>query len=182
MAVKTFTTGEVLTAADTNTYLANSGLVYITSTTIGSAVSSVTVSNVFSSTYDQYLITFAGGTATTTNLISLQLGATATGYYEVRPGVVIATAATVNNVTNNGTFFYVGQYTTTGKTLHTVLMNPNLATETQHFSQGYSYNTTAIALSTGFLNNTTQYTAFTLAALAGTWTGGVVTVYGYRKA
>jgi hypothetical protein len=29
MAIKTFTTGEVLTAADTNTYLANSGLVYV---------------------------------------------------------------------------------------------------------------------------------------------------------
>ncbi len=29
MAVKTFTTGEVLTAADTNTYLNNGGLVYI---------------------------------------------------------------------------------------------------------------------------------------------------------
>jgi hypothetical protein len=27
MAIKTFTTGEVLTAADTNTYLANSGLI-----------------------------------------------------------------------------------------------------------------------------------------------------------
>jgi hypothetical protein len=31
MAVKTFTAGETATASDTNTYLANSGLVYITS-------------------------------------------------------------------------------------------------------------------------------------------------------
>jgi hypothetical protein len=30
MAIKTFTTGEVLTASDTNTYLANSGLVFET--------------------------------------------------------------------------------------------------------------------------------------------------------
>ena len=34
MAIKTFTTGEVLTASDTNTYLANAGLVYITSTAV----------------------------------------------------------------------------------------------------------------------------------------------------
>ena len=34
MAIKTFTTGEVLTAADTNTYLANSGLVYVASGTV----------------------------------------------------------------------------------------------------------------------------------------------------
>jgi hypothetical protein len=38
MAIKTFTTGEVLTASDTNTYLANSGLVYVKSQTIGSGV------------------------------------------------------------------------------------------------------------------------------------------------
>ena len=35
MAVKTFSTGEVLTASDTNTYLNNGGLVYITSTIFG---------------------------------------------------------------------------------------------------------------------------------------------------
>jgi hypothetical protein len=29
MAIKTFTTGEVLTASDTNTYLANAGLVFV---------------------------------------------------------------------------------------------------------------------------------------------------------
>lgn len=52
MAIKTFTTGEVLTASDTNTYLANSGLVFVKSQTIGSAVTSVTVSDAFSATYD----------------------------------------------------------------------------------------------------------------------------------
>ena len=59
MAIKTFTTGEVLTAADTNTYLANSGLVYVKSQTIGSAVSSVNVTSAFSSTYDNYVITLS---------------------------------------------------------------------------------------------------------------------------
>ena len=37
MAIKTFTTGEVLTAADTNTYLANSGLVYVAGATFTGA-------------------------------------------------------------------------------------------------------------------------------------------------
>ena len=54
MAVKTFTTGEVLTASDTNTYLANAGLVYITSTSVGTG-GSLTVSNCFSATYNNYL-------------------------------------------------------------------------------------------------------------------------------
>ena len=56
MAVKTFTAGETATAADTNTYLANSGLVYIKEQTIGNGVGSVTVSNAFSATYDNYVI------------------------------------------------------------------------------------------------------------------------------
>jgi hypothetical protein len=56
MAIKTFTTGEVLTASDTNTYLANAGLVYVKSQTIGTGVSSVIVSDCFTTDYDNYKI------------------------------------------------------------------------------------------------------------------------------
>jgi hypothetical protein len=69
MAIKTFTTGELLTSADTNTYLANSGLVAIAPTTVaGSGVtvsnatvsfsgsSAVNVNGVFSSTYRNYKV------------------------------------------------------------------------------------------------------------------------------
>ena len=56
MAIKTFTSGEVLTAADTNTYLANSGLTYITTGTITSAAASLSINNCFTSTYDNYRI------------------------------------------------------------------------------------------------------------------------------
>jgi hypothetical protein len=52
MAIKTFTTGEVLTASDTNTYLANSGLVYITSATL----SATALDGIFTSDYDNYRI------------------------------------------------------------------------------------------------------------------------------
>ena len=51
MAVKTFSVGETLTASDTNTYLTNGGLVYITEGT-ASNTSAVDVNSVFSSTYD----------------------------------------------------------------------------------------------------------------------------------
>ena len=81
MAVKTFTTGEVLTASDTNTYLANSGLVYVTSTTVGSGVSSVTVSNCFTSTYDNYRIIWAGGTTSASGSGYIQLSGITTGVY-----------------------------------------------------------------------------------------------------
>lgn len=39
MAIKTFTGGEVLTAANTNTYLANAGLVYVAGASFSGAVS-----------------------------------------------------------------------------------------------------------------------------------------------
>ena len=52
MSINTFTAGEVLTAADTNTYLANSGLVYITE----AAFSTTALDGIFTSTYDNYRI------------------------------------------------------------------------------------------------------------------------------
>jgi hypothetical protein len=69
MAIKTFTTGEVLTSADTNTYLANSGLVAIAPTSVAgtgvsvsnatvtfSASSAVNVNGVYSATYKNYKV------------------------------------------------------------------------------------------------------------------------------
>ena len=56
MAVKTFTT-EVLTSADTNTYLTNAGLVYVT----GGALSSTATNfaGCFTATYENYRIVFS---------------------------------------------------------------------------------------------------------------------------
>jgi len=59
MAIKTFTTGEVLTAADTNTYLANSGLVYVSTTTFTATSTRVALpQNTFTTTFDSYRILF----------------------------------------------------------------------------------------------------------------------------
>ena len=64
MAIKTFTTGEVLTASDTNTYLANSGTQYVSSGTFA-GVGSFDVTG-FSSTYDAYeLVVMASGNNST---------------------------------------------------------------------------------------------------------------------
>ena len=52
MAIKTFTTGEVLTASDTNTYLANGGLVTVASGT--ATAGTLIIAGAFSSTYDSY--------------------------------------------------------------------------------------------------------------------------------
>ena len=110
MAVKTFTTGEVLTAADTNTYLNNGGLVYVGQATAGSGVTTITLNNVFSATYNAYRVIIGGGSASGALSISLQLinsGGTAatTTYYEsfIYSAYSGSTVSAAN--TNNGSNF-----------------------------------------------------------------------------
>jgi hypothetical protein len=65
MAIKTFTVGEVLTAADTNTYLANSGQVLLSQTNFGPLATNQFTS-AFNATYRNYraLITITASAAT----------------------------------------------------------------------------------------------------------------------
>ena len=73
MAIKTFTSGEVLTAADTNTYLANSGLVYVSTTTL--TASGQNIAGAFSSTYTNYRIVLNNIVTSANNtLVAFRLG------------------------------------------------------------------------------------------------------------
>jgi len=183
MAVKTFTSGETLTAADTNTYLNNGGLVYIKSQTVGSGVSSVTVSSAFNSTYDNYQIQLSGGVATGDANLRLTLGSTTTGYYA--SGIYVGyTAATVFGTnTNNGSFIDIGYGSTNALSCRGEIESPFLAKRTVFRTNPVSTSTTyPMGVFGGYLNDATSYTAFTITASSGTMTGGTVTVYGYRKA
>ena len=177
MAIKTFTTGEVLTASDTNTYLANSGLVYITSATIGTAVSSVTVSNCFSSTYDNYKIVAYGGTGSALQAMTFKLGASTVSYYSVLTLSTYAGVQTILGASNTNGWIYSGE-SGNSQTLNMDVLGPNIAKMTQFSAQyiGSIYGVTG-----GYHDVATAYTGFTL-SVAGTMTGGTITVYGYRKA
>jgi hypothetical protein len=184
MAIKTFTTGEVLTASDTNTYLANAGLVYVTSTTVGSAVSSVTVSNCFSSTYDNYRITVAGIQPTATDSFRLMIGTGATTdhygsmLYDRFDGAVAGTLRT-NNVGSIYCVLNEGGNKTAQFSCD--ILSPNIAQPT--VMNGGGYGRGYWCQFGGSNTNSTAYTAFTLLIDgAGTMTGGTITVYGYRKA
>ena len=181
MAVKTFATGDVLTASDTNTYLNNGGLVYVYSETIGSGVGSFTpAQNVFSSTYDNYRIIIAGGTCSAGGFSSrITFGSTATGYYGNQPYWTTAGSNGFNSQAN-AAFLYCGTQDTTNFSLTCDVTGPFTATWTQ--ISGFSYGANASTIHMGALQNTTSYTKFTLTAGSGTFTGGTVTVYGYRKA
>jgi hypothetical protein len=183
MAIKTFTTGELLTASDTNTYLANAGLVYVTSTTVGSGVSSVTISNCFSSTYDNYKVIWSGGVTSASGSGYIQLSGITTGlYYGALPFYNIA-AASYGAAPDSGITFwrYIGGGNATFGSLNADICAP-YATKTKTIQAWY----TRVGYSgfyTGYCDSIASSTGFTVGNTDwGTMTGGTITVYGYRKA
>jgi hypothetical protein len=180
MAVKTFTSGAVLTASDTNTYLTNGGLVYVTQQTVGTAVASVTVTGAFNATFDSYRIIYTNGVGSGISVINMTLGSTATGYYQSGAVVPFTGASSLNQVNNGTSWSPIGVMATDYANVVVEIHNPYLSKKT-FATWDYLYTVEYIRIG-GYLNNTTSYTAFTLTPGGGTLTGGTITVYGYRKA
>lgn len=160
-----------------------SGLVLISSTTIPSAVSSVTVSNAFSATYDNYYITVTGGVGSATGYFNMQLGSTATGYYRVNILAPYSTGTVSSFASSNATsWLAVFPFTTNSIAGFVDLQNPFNAKNTHFFTRGSQSATTGeINLNSGYLADTLSYTAFTLTTSTGTVTGGTIKVYGIRN-
>jgi hypothetical protein len=186
MAIKTFTSGEVLTASDTNTYLANSGLVYVAEANLTGA--SVTVPNCFSSTYDSYKIVFSNiKCATGTRFVNLQLrvgGSTsATNYYwttaEAGAAFTLTSGASPDTVYRAG--IVIDSSKAAGGTIE--IQNPGLAKETSFQSSGTDPRTTGqfIRFGNGWHNAATAYTDLVLTVATDSWSSGKVVVYGYRQ-
>jgi len=158
-------------------------LVLVSATTIGNGVSTHTVNPAFSSTYDNYLITISGGVASGSVDLSLQLGATTTGYYAGYSRVNYATgSASAASNNNAASFTAIGVGTTNSLHAFVNVLSPNLAKNT-NINGGYGITLAGSSSSVfaGFLNDSTQYTAFTIAPSSGTLTGGTVRLYGYAN-
>ena len=179
MAIKTFTTGEVLTASDTNTYLANSGLVFVKQQTVGNAVSTVNVTSAFSATYNAYKIVVTGGTPSANGNMRLVLGSSVTGYYAARNGITWSTGLRSDGVDNNAAIWAaVGTAQTNGLAAEITIINPGLA-KYSTIAGAYNNDTASVVYS-GTHQVATAFTDFTISPSTGTWTGGTVIVYGYR--
>ncbi len=153
--------------------------------TIGSAVSSVTVATAFSASYDAYKIILTGGVSSTNTGLTLTLGSATTGYYaSIFRTTSASNAAYDGQIINNGSgWTEFGWGTTTSLQMSMELLSPFLAKTTianGFYTRG---NTTAVGVGhqSGYLNDTTSYTAFTLTAGSGTLTGGNIRVYGYQN-
>jgi len=180
-------TGNVLTVASGVPSWAapaggGAGLTLISTTTIGSAVSSITVSSAFSATYENYLISINGGVASTNNQLALQLGSTTTGYFGFGfYGNASSTSLNGDNYNNTANFPFAALGDTSNLSGQVYLQNPNLAKATALYTVATRTGTGGMSNLFGSNTSTTQHTAFTLIASTGTVTGGTIKVYGYSN-
>lgn len=188
MAIKTFTVGEVLTASDTNTYLANAGLVYVASKTWTSTSSAQQIDNCFTSTYDQYVIRVntLGDQATPVTiwarLVDGTTPVTSANYYSMN--VFNSTAAGPTRYwTPSGTAWPVGYVGNNTGNVFIDLNNPQVATYTSgtlsylgNGTSDYYSGTESI-----FWNSTAQYEGIQFYPNSGNWSGSI-TIMGVRKA
>ena len=185
MPIKTFVSGEILTASDTNAYLNNGGLVYITAQTVGSAVSSVTVSNCFSATYDNYRIIYNGGTGTTDLFLRIQLsGITGANYFGGQIGARFDTGAFAGQSNNGLTQWnFCGSANSVQTNVICDLIDP-FATRRTLVSAAAVYSATgsSYGVFVGETTSTASASGFVLSTSTGTITGGTIRVYGYRQA
>ena len=182
MPLTTYTAGEVLTAASLNANLSFAatnppgGLVRVGGGALSG--SSTAFTSVFSATYEAYKIIVTGGNVSTAAYITLIFGSTTTGYKSGQPGVVTTTGAYSNSLSTGTTYAAVG-FTTSGNFGSDItVVNPQLAKYTHTSSSLGFVDGNNGASHNGVLENTTQYTGFTLACSGGTFTG-TVNIYGY---
>jgi len=180
------TAANKITYGNLSTAISNTlapGLVLVKTQAVGTTVSSVEVTSAFSSTYDNYLITLNGGTASGDTAIGIQLGASTTGYYGFlnygAPGSSTPLGATINNASRGS---FVGG-ATSGQQAHVrvEVLGPNLAAYTKIIGGAYA-NGGNYGTSNTEHRVATAYTAFTLLTDSPTTlTGGTIRVYGYRN-
>ena len=187
MAIKTFTTGEVLTASDTNTYLANSGLVYL-STTTWTATATKQFTNTFSSTYRNYrayvtltasaganfyLRLLVGTTVQAGNILSIQWGT------QLSVGTLAVTTRADQYALNGAAF------ATYPSTYVIDFMAPQAADYTNWTVDGVGgrSNTDSDSYHVQCRNiATTQIDGFEFTTAAATTLAGTMTLYGVRNA
>jgi hypothetical protein len=174
----TFTSGAVLTAAQMNSV----GLWLVKTQTVGSAVSSVTVTGAFSSDYDNYLILMSGGTSSAACSVGIEIGGAVNNYYGF---MTYGDAATniVQGAGRNSSLLmnWVGGSQGASQAVHVSVqvMNPFKTLYTK-FANGTYQNAGAYGTMQGEHRVATSYTSFKLVPDAGTISNGTVFVYGYK--
>ena len=161
------------------------GLVLIKSQTIGAAVSSVTVSDAFSATYDNYRILVQVDSASNDARFDISLGSTTTGYYGGHYGYRYNGSVYTSGVAD-GSASSVGACGAGYGGFSNIDISRPYQSDQTSWNGNFTYirissNNGAFGYFGGMVDNTTSYTSFTLTPSGATWTGGTIRVYGYRN-
>lgn len=173
-----FSPGQVLTAAHMDAV----GLWLVKTQTVGTGVSSVTVTGAFSDQFDNYRIIYSGGTQSTSTDVVFQLGSSTTGYSSFLNYGVAGTSSPLGASQNNAASFpWVGG-AQANQASHASLdvLGPYLTGYTKIRNAQYQ-NLNIYGTCQGEHAVSASYTSFTLSVGAGTMTGGTIRVYGYRN-
>ncbi len=191
MAVKTFTSGEVLTASDTNTYLNNGGLVYISEAN-PSAAASASINSCFTATHNAYRIvwipTAYSSTGQAQTLLRMRASGTdnsSSNYYRARWYYGAGGTSGTNGGAATETAFELADSNTPMHPLSLDVFSPYQTVATAIACKAVSWQGLSNSLfgieTVGRMSVTTSYDGFTLYPSAGTFTGKLI-VYGYRQA
>jgi hypothetical protein len=162
-----------------------SGLTLISTTTIGTAVSTVSLNDVFTSTYTNYkvIIEWVGSSASTN--VNLRLRAsgsdnsTANSY---QPRGFSNIGASVASFGSAGAQIQLGTIINNDREFTSMeIFRPQLAVITGFLVNHFEYSNNSTFQFMGVHNQTTSYDGFTVFPTTGTLTNGTIYVYGYGK-
>jgi hypothetical protein len=159
------------------------GLRLIKKQTIGSAVTSVTVTGAFSATYEHYKIIVSGGTSSIAGIgVLFSLNNASTNYSYVGTAQQYGNSAVIPLVGGPASSWNdVGRTGTSGHNMNVDLFNPFTTTPTIFRSYTADLNNPGFLLNTGGIQTTSvSHTGFTITPnLGANITGGTIYVYGY---
>jgi hypothetical protein len=138
-----------------------------------------TFTSVFSSTYNNYKIILSNLTGSGNGFIAFRFGTATTNYYYGAPIFTYTGSTSQVSGSNVSVIRFMNINATSGGSATIEVQNPNLAVKSNAQIMAAWPETAGYAQFTaGFINDSTQYTSFTIAAETGTLTG-TCDVYGY---
>jgi hypothetical protein len=164
------------------------GLVYVGQVTAGSGVTTLTLNNVFSATYNAYRIVVSGGSVSAALSLSMQLidsggSPSITQYYETFIYSAFSGSTVLAANTNNGSNFVRTANAISSSDCATGasdLVNPFLSKFTHYYNSANPGGGNG-GNSIGYHGVTSSYTGIKLtSSVASALTGTILTVYGYR--
>jgi hypothetical protein len=154
------------------------GLRLIKKQTIGTAVTSVTVTDAFSATYDNYKIIISGAAGSVSDSISFRVGSASTNYRYAFVYNSYNTTTASTGSSSASEIAYAGGMNSGYVDFNVDVRNPFLVKPT-NIGPTSTITGTYAGTCNGWQTDSTSHTAFTIIPASGNITGGTIYVYGY---